>query len=151
MTLKKMIFSSITINTLLNEVLYTHILIDSGCLCFDMMTKKTMEQNKLEQFPVPPQQVIGIMGRPGTINEMTKVHINVNRHTKICYFYIKNNNLEYDLILSRSWLNRNDVQIIIKKKTIYFSLTGLYVKSTEGQSKKTTLNIYKVNDAVYAS
>ena len=48
MTLKKIIFSSIIINTLLNKVSYAHILIDSECLCFNMITKKTVEQNKLK-------------------------------------------------------------------------------------------------------
>ena len=102
MVLKKMISLFITINTLLNEVLYTHILVDSECLCFGMVIKKTVEQNKLKWFPVPLQQVIDVMSKPGTINEMTKVHINVNEYTKTCYFYIKGDNLKYDLILDRS-------------------------------------------------
>ena len=101
MVLKKIISLSITINTLLNGILYTHILVDLECLCFGMVTKKTMEWNKLKQFPVPPQQVINVMGKPGTINEMIKTHINVNEHMKICYFYIEGNNLEYNLIFSR--------------------------------------------------
>ena len=151
MTLKEMIFLFITIDMLLNGVLYAHTLIDSRCLCFSMVTKKTVEQNKLKWFPVPPQQVIGVMGKPDTINEIVKTHINVNKHTKICYFYIKDNNLEYNLILNKSWLNRNDVQIVAKEKAIYFDLTNLYVKSTEGWPKKTTPSIYEVNGMVYAS
>ena len=109
MVLKEIISSFITIDTLLNEVSYTHTLVDLECLCFGMMTKKTVEQNKLKWFPVSPQQIIDVMGRPGTINEMAKTHINVNKHTEICYFYIKDDNLEYDLILDRLWLNRNNV------------------------------------------
>ena len=101
MILKKIIFSFITINTLLNKVLYIYTLIDSECLCFSMVIKKTVKQNKLKQFPVPSQQVIDVMSKPDTINEMTKAHINVNKYMKICYFYIKGDNLEYDLILSR--------------------------------------------------
>ena len=131
MTLKKIISSFITIDILLNEVLYAHTLVDSECLCFGMMTKKTVEWNKLKQFPVPLWQIIDVMSRLSTINEMAKAHINVNEHIKTCYFYIKDDNLEYDLILSRPWLNRNDVQIIIKEKAIYFDFTDLYVKSTE--------------------
>ena len=100
--LKKTIFLFITINTLLNEVLYTHILIDSKCLCFNIMIKKTVEWNKLEQFSVPSQRVINIMSKTGTVNKIAKAHINVDEYTKICYFYIKNNNLKYDLILNRS-------------------------------------------------
>ena len=141
----------ITIDTLLNGILYTHTLIDSKCLCFDMMTKKTVEQNKLKQFSVSSQKVIDIMGKTGTINEMTKTHINVKEHTEICYFYIKGNNLKYNLILSRLWLNRNDIWIVTKEKTIYFGLTSLYVKSTENQPKKIISSIHKVNSTVYAS
>ena len=99
--LKEMTSSPITIDMLLNGVLYTHILVDSECVCFGMVTKKTVEQNKLEWFSVPPRRVIGIMGKTGTINEMTKVHIDVDGHIEICYFYIEGNNLKYDLILSR--------------------------------------------------
>ena len=151
MALKKMTFSFITINMLLNGILYTHTLVDSECLCFGMMTKKTVKQNKLKWFPVPPWQVIDVMDKPGTINEMTKTHINIDEYTEICYFYIKGDNFKYDLILSKSWLNRNNVWVVIKKKTIYFGFTGLYVKSTEDQLKKITSNIHKINNAAYAS
>ena len=41
------------------------------------------------------------MNKSDTINKITKVHININKYTKICYFYIKDNNLKYDLIFSR--------------------------------------------------
>ena len=99
--LKEMISPLITINTLLNEVLYTHILVDSECLYFGMMIKKTVEQNKLKWFSVPSQRVIDVMGKPDTINEMTKAHINVDKYTETCYFYIKSDNLEYNLILNR--------------------------------------------------
>ena len=91
------------------------------------------------------------MSKSGTINEIVKTHINVDEHTEICYFYIKGDNLEYNLISGRLWLNRNNVQIIVKKKTIYFGFTNLYVKSTEGQSKKIILSIYEINGTVYAS
>ena len=41
------------------------------------------------------------MGKPGTINKIVKVHININEHIKTYYFYIEGDNLEYDLILDR--------------------------------------------------
>ena len=91
------------------------------------------------------------MSRPDIINKIIKTHININEHIKICYFYIKGDNLKYNLIFNRSWLNRNDVQVIAKEKAIYFDLTSLYVKSTKDWLKKTTLSIYEVNNAVYAS
>ena len=129
--LKKMISSFITIDMLLNEVLYTHILMNLECLCFSMITKKTMKQNKLKWFPVFLWQIIDVMSKPDTINEIAKAHINIDGHIKTCYFYIKSDNLKYDLIFGRSWLNRNDVWVVVKKKAIYFGLTSLYVKSTE--------------------
>ena len=48
MTLKRIIFLFITIDMLLNKILYTHILIDLRCLCFDMMIKRIVKQNKLK-------------------------------------------------------------------------------------------------------
>ena len=101
MTLEKITSLPITINMLLNRVSYTHTLIDLKCLCFSMVTKKTVEQNKLKWFPVSLWQVIDVMSRPGIINEIIKTHIDVDKHTKICYFYIKDNNLKYDLIFNR--------------------------------------------------
>ena len=41
------------------------------------------------------------MSKSGTINEIAKVHININEHTKICYFYIKGDNFKYNLIFDR--------------------------------------------------
>ena len=101
MILKKMIFLFITINTLLNGVLYVYALVDLKYLCFGIITKKTVKQNKLKWFPVPSQQVIDVMSKSDTINEITKIHIDVDEHMKIYYFYIEGDNLKYDLILSR--------------------------------------------------
>ena len=42
------------------------------------------------------------MSKTGTIDEITKTHININKHTEICYFYIKGDNFKYNLILSKS-------------------------------------------------
>ena len=99
--LKKMIFSFIIINMLLNEVLYTYILIDSECLCFNIMIKKIVKWNKLKWFPVFLWQIIDVMGKSDIINEIMKTHINIDKYIKICYFYIKSDNLEYNLILDR--------------------------------------------------
>ena len=41
------------------------------------------------------------MSKSDTINKIAKVHINVDRHTEICYFYIEDNNFKYNLILDR--------------------------------------------------
>ena len=49
------------------------------------------------------------MSKSDTINEIAKTHINFNKYIEICYFYIKNNNLEYDLIFDRLWLNKNNI------------------------------------------
>ena len=48
MTLKKIIFLFITIDILLNRILYIHILINLKCLYFNIMIKKTVKQNKLK-------------------------------------------------------------------------------------------------------
>ena len=82
--LKEMIFSFITIDTLLNKVSYVHTLVNLEYLCFSIMTKKTVKQNKLKWFSVPSQKVIDIMNKTDTINEMKKTHINIDEHIKIC-------------------------------------------------------------------
>ena len=41
------------------------------------------------------------MSKPGTINEIIKIYININEYIKICYFYIKNDNFKYNLIFDR--------------------------------------------------
>ena len=100
--LKEIIFSLIIINTLLNRVLYAYTLVNSECLCFGMMIKKTVEWNKLKWFLVSLQKVINVIDKTGTINKMTKIHINIDEYIKICYFYIENNNFKYNLILNKS-------------------------------------------------
>ena len=96
-----MIFSFITIDMLLNEILYIYILVDSECLCFNIMIKKTVKQNKLKQFPISLQQIINVINKSNTINKIIKTHININEHIEICYFYIKDDNLKYNLIFNK--------------------------------------------------
>ena len=138
MTLKKMIFPSITINMLLNEVLYIHILINLKCLYFGIMTKKPVKQNKLKQFPISLWQVIDVMSKPGTTNEIVKTHINIDKHMKTCYFYIKDDNLKYNLILDRLWLNRNDVQIVVKKKQFILASQIYMSRAQKADQKKSS-------------
>ena len=99
--LKEKTFLFITINILLNKVLYIYIFINSNCLCFNIMIKEIVKQNKLKQFPVFLQQVINVINKSNTINKIIKAYININKYIKICYFYIKNNNFEYNFIFSK--------------------------------------------------
>ena len=41
------------------------------------------------------------MGKTGIIDEMIKIQINIDKYTEICYFYIRSDNLEYNLILDK--------------------------------------------------
>ena len=41
------------------------------------------------------------MNKLNTINEIVKAHIDINKHTEICYFYIKSDNFKYNLIFDR--------------------------------------------------
>ena len=75
------------------------------------------------------------MNKSSIINKIIKIHINVNEYTKICYFYIKNNNFEYNLIFSRSWLNRNNVQIVIKKKQ-FILILQIYISKAQKINQK---------------
>ena len=70
------------------------------------------------------------MSKPGTINEITKIHINVNEYTEIYYFYIKSDNLKYNLILNRLWLNKNNIQVIIKKKQ-FILILQIYISKAQ--------------------
>ena len=65
------------------------------------MIKKTVEWNKLKQFPILPQQVISVINKSDIINEIVKIYINIDEYIKICYFYIKGNNFKYNLIFNR--------------------------------------------------
>ena len=49
---KKITLSFITIDMLLNKISYIYILVNLKCLCFNMIIKKTVKQNKLKQFSV---------------------------------------------------------------------------------------------------
>ena len=75
------------------------------------------------------------MSKPDTINKIAKTHHNVNKYIKICYFYIKSNNLEYNLIFNKLWSNRNNVWVVVKKKQ-FILISQIYISRAQKINQK---------------
>jgi hypothetical protein len=66
------------------------------------------------------------------MKEAAKLQINVDGHVKTMWAYILKGEEEYDLILGRLWMNKNEVTIAPAKRSMYIYSSKIRVRSREG-------------------
>jgi hypothetical protein len=60
----------ITVHVIVNQVYNASALLDSGCLCYAIVSRKFAVQSHLERFSIPPQMIEGINGKLLEIREV---------------------------------------------------------------------------------
>jgi len=123
-----------TVSTIVNDVSVAYTMIDNGCLCYGMVSPKYANKHQLERFTTTERAVSGVGGKAGTVSEVARLNIDINGHKETIWLYVFDTHTDYDLILGRPWMNKNDVTIATKKNTMYIHVSRTRVKSTEGRS-----------------
>jgi len=111
-----------TMSTLINKKLYTHILYNTECLFYEMITSCFAKNYNL-QCMKRRSHMITEFNEPSNswVNEVVIVQININRHQKSrTFFYIVSKLAFYNLILSLSWMKQN--KIILNADRVFLTI-----------------------------
>jgi len=90
-----------TMSTLINTKSYTHILYNTECLFYEMITFYFVKNHNLQCMKIRPHTIIEFDESSGlSVNEVVIVQINIDRHQKSrTFFYIVFKIVFYNLIL----------------------------------------------------
>ncbi len=96
--------ASFTMSTLVNKKLYAHILYNTGCLFYEMITSCFARNHNLQRMKIRPHTITRFDElSDSSINEVAVIQIDIDRHQKSrAFFYIVSKLASYDLILGLS-------------------------------------------------
>jgi hypothetical protein len=60
----------LTVHLIVNEVYNASALVDSGCLCYALVSRRFARRSHLERFRIPPRINEGINGKLSQIGEV---------------------------------------------------------------------------------
>ncbi len=93
-----------TMSTLINKKLYVHILYNTECLFYEIITSHFARIHNLQCMKIKSYMIIRFdESSNSSVNEVTVIQIDINRHQKSrAFFYIVSKLAFYDLILGLS-------------------------------------------------
>jgi len=128
----------LTAHLIVNSVYNALALIDSGCLCYALVSKKFARHSRLERYTITPQTIEGIDGKLSEIKEISKFEFDMHGHREVAYAYVLNN-MDEDIVLGKGWMDHRNVTIAPAKRSLYIHSKGIRVRCDEGiANRKTT-------------
>ncbi len=128
-----------TMSTLVNKKSYAHILYDTECLFYEIITSHFAKTHNLQHMKIR-SCMITEFDEPlnSSVNEVVIIQIDINRHQKSrTFFYIVFKLTSYDLILDLSWMKQNEVILNADKAflMIEFIKTIVWNRRASAESK----------------
>jgi len=93
-----------TMSTLVNKKSYAHILYNTECLFYEMITSCFAKNHNLQRMKIRPHMITEFdEPSDSSVNEVAVVQIDIDRHQKSrAFFYIVSKLAFYNLILGLS-------------------------------------------------
>jgi hypothetical protein len=92
----------LTVHLIVNEVYNASALVDSGCLCYALVSRRFARQSHLKRFRIPPRMIEGINGKLSQIGEVVRFKFDLHGHMENAYAYVINNAIDEDVVLNVS-------------------------------------------------
>ena len=121
----------LTAHLIVNSVYNASALIDSGCLCYALVSKKFARQSRLERYTITPRTIEGIDRKLSEIKEVSKFEFDMHGHREVAYAYVMNN-MEEEIVLGKGWMDYQNVTIAPAKRSLYIHSKGIRVRCDEG-------------------
>ncbi len=111
-----------TMSTLINKKSYAHILYNTECLFYEIITSCFARNHNLQCMKIRPHMITRFdEPSDSSVNEVAVVQIDIDEHQKSrTFFYIVFKIAFYDLILSLSWMKQNE--IILKANRVFLMI-----------------------------
>lgn len=138
----------ITVDLIVNDVANAVALIDCGCLCYALISKRFAYRHHLERFQIPSRMIEGVNGKLSRIDEVARFSFRLHGYKETAYAYVMDLSSGEDVYLGRGWMDHRDVSVAPAKKSIFIHSKGIRVRSTEGTLRG---GISQVSAATFAA
>ncbi len=126
-------------STLVNKKSYAHILYDTECLFYEIITSCFARNHNLQCMKIRPCMITEF-DEPSnsSVNEVVVIQIDIDRHQKSrTFFYIIFKIAFYDLILDLLWMKQNKIILNADRVSlmIEFTETVIWNRKASAESK----------------
>ena len=94
----------LTAHLIVNSIYNATALIDSGCLCYALVSRKFARRSRLERFTITPRMIEGIDGKLSEIDEVSSFDYDLRGHREVAYAYVLNN-MDDEIVLGKGWMD----------------------------------------------
>jgi hypothetical protein len=122
---------AITVHALVNRFAVGSAMIDTGCLTAAFVSAGFARQARLEVIDIGKRTIQVATGDTRLVKEAARIHLDIDGHQETIWAYVLKGDDAYDMILGRPWMDKNDVRLAPKAKTVYIHSSGIWVRSTE--------------------
>ncbi len=128
-----------TMSTLINKKSYVHILYNTKCLFYEIITSHFARNHNLQCMKIRPCTITEF-DEPSnsSVNEVVVVQIDIDRHQKSrTFFYIVSKLAFYNFILDLSWMKQNKIILNADRVflTIEFTETIIWNRKASAESE----------------
>ncbi len=126
-----------TMSMLVNKKSYAHILYNTGCLFYEIITSCFARNHNLQCMKIRPCMITEFDEPSGSsVDEVAVVQININKHQKSrAFFYIVPKIASYNLILGLSWMKQNKVILNAGEASLTIEFTETIVQNRKASAK----------------
>ncbi len=126
-----------TMSTLINKKSYTHILYNTECLFFKMITSHFAKNYNLQCMKIRPCTIMRFEeSLNSSVDEVAVIQIDINKHQKSrTFFYIVFKIVFYDLILSLSWMKQNKIILNADRVFLMIEFTKTVIQNKEASAE----------------
>ncbi len=125
------------ISTLINKKSYAHILYDTECLFYKIITSHFAKNYNLQHIKIKPHTMTKFNEPSNSVvNEVTVIQIDIDSHQKSrTYFYIVFKLAFYNLILDLSWMKQNKIILNADKVSFMIEFTETIIQNRKASAK----------------
>jgi hypothetical protein len=88
------------VHLIVNTVYNASALVDSGCLCYALVSRKFARRSHLERFSITLRMIEGIDRKLSEIKEVARFTFNIHRYREHAYAYVIAH-IDEDVILGK--------------------------------------------------
>ena len=112
-------------------------LIDQGCSSYATVNPATVRRHKLQTLPISPRSIIGFLKEKQTITRVAYGPMDISGHQQDQVFAYVVPGQSENLILSKKWMEDQDVVLSARKGYLMIKSTGIRIQDN---------NLIKKND-----
>ncbi len=134
---KQMNSALFTMSTLINKKSYTHILYNTECLFYKMITSHFATNYNLQCMKIR-SHMITEFDEPSnsSVNEVAVIQIDIEKHQKSrTFFYIVFKLAFYDLILGLSWMKQNKIILNTDRVSLMIEFTEIIIQNRKASAE----------------